>query len=78
VNTANLSIVVDGVIGLAVVAAGAVLLAIGKIDAQTGIAVIAGGIAVAKGASSAALALRVPAPPQQAATSTSSRRPAAG
>lgn len=71
-QTANLSILVDGVIGLAVVAAGAVLLALGKIDAQTGIAVIAGGIAVAKGASSAALALRVPAPPQEVVTPSSS------
>lgn len=70
-NAASLSIVVDGVIGLAVVAAGAVLLALGKIDSQTGIAVIAGGIAVAKGASSAALALRVPAPPQQIVTPSS-------
>jgi hypothetical protein len=74
-STANLSIVVDGAIGLAVVAAGAVLLALGKIDAQTGIAVIAGGIAVAKGASSAALALRVPAPPQQVVTPSSSAPP---
>ena len=74
-NTANLSIIVDGIIGLAVVAAGAVLLALGKIDSSTGIAVIGGGIAVAKGASSAALALKVPAPPQQVVTPSSSTPP---
>jgi len=74
-TSANLSIIVDGIIGLAVVAAGAVLLALGKIDSSTGIAVIGGGIAVAKGASSAALALKVPAPPQQVVTPSSSTPP---
>jgi hypothetical protein len=72
VNNANLSIIIDGIIGLAVVAAGAVLLALGKIDGQTGLAVIAAGVAVARGATSAALALRVPAPPQQVVTPSSS------
>lgn len=71
-NTANLSILVDGVIGLAVVASGAVLLALGKIDSSTGIAIIGAGIAVAKGATSSALALKVPAPPQQVVTPTPS------
>lgn len=71
-NTANLSVLVDGVLGLAVIAGGIVLLALGKIDQSTGIAVIGAGVAVAKGASSAALALKVPAPPQQVVTPTSS------
>ena len=64
-GTANLSIVVDGVLGLAVIVGGVVLLALGKIDQPTGIAVIGAGVAVAKGATSSALALKVPAPPQQ-------------
>ncbi len=63
-NSATLSIIVDGVLGLAIIIGGIVLLAIGKIDSATGIAVIGGGAAVAKGASSAALALRVPTPEQ--------------
>lgn len=64
-HSTNLSILVDGAIGLAVIAAGAVLCALGKIDSSTTIAVIGAGIAVARGATSAALALKVPAPPQQ-------------
>jgi len=68
VNQANLSIVVDGILGLAVIAGGIVLLALGKIDQSTGIAVIGAGVAVAKGATSAALALKVPAPTQTVAT----------
>jgi hypothetical protein len=63
-NQATLSILVDGLLGLAVSAGGIVLLAIGKIDSSTGIAVIGAGVAVARGASSAALALKVPAPGQ--------------
>ena len=49
-NTTNLSIVVDGVLGLATIAGGIVLLALGKIDTSTGVAVIAAGAAIAKGA----------------------------
>jgi hypothetical protein len=59
-NSASLSILVDGILGLAVIVGGIVLLALGKIDQSTGIAVIGAGVAVAKGASSAALALKVP------------------
>ena len=69
-NTANLSILVDGVLGLAIIAGGVILLALGKIDQSTGIAVIGAGVAVAKGATSSALALKVPAPPQQVVTPT--------
>ena len=61
-STATLSIIVDGLLGLAVIAGGIVLLAIGKIDQPTGIAVIGAGVAVAKGATASALALKVPAP----------------
>lgn len=71
-NTANLSILVDGVLGLAVIAGGIILLALGRIDQSTGIAVIGAGVAVAKGATSSALALKVPAPPQQVVTPASS------
>lgn len=63
-NSATLSVIVDGVIGLAVIAAGAVLVALGKFDQSTGIAVIAAGVAVVRGSTSAALALKVPAPSQ--------------
>lgn len=71
-NTANLSILVDGLLGLAVIAGGIILLSLGKIDQSTGIAVIGAGVAVAKGATSSALALKVPAPPQQVTTPSSS------
>jgi len=70
-GTANLSILVDGLLGLAVIVGGIVLLALGKIDQSTGIAVIGAGVAVAKGATSSALALKVPAPPQQIVTPSS-------
>lgn len=63
-NSTTLTVIVDGVIGLAVIAGGVILLALGKIDAQTGIAVIGAGVLAAKGATSSALALKVPAPPQ--------------
>jgi hypothetical protein len=62
VKTENLSILVDGCLGLAVIVGGIVLLALGKIDESTGIAVIGAGVAVARGATTAALALKVPAP----------------
>jgi hypothetical protein len=64
-NTANLSILVDGILGLAVIVGGIVLLALGKIDESTGIAVIGAGVAVARGATSAALALKVPTSSQE-------------
>ena len=59
-NTTTLTTIVDGVMGLAVIVGGIVLLALGKIDATTGVAVIGAGLAVAKGATSTALALKVP------------------
>jgi hypothetical protein len=64
-NTANLSILVDGILGLAVIVGGIVLLALGKIDESTGIAVIGAGVAVARGATTAALALKVPTSSQE-------------
>lgn len=63
-SSTTLGVVIDGVIGLAVIAGGVVLLALGKIDAQTGVAVIGAGVLAAKGATSSALALKVPAPTQ--------------
>lgn len=77
-NTTNLSIVVDGVLGLATIAGGIVLLALGKIDTSTGVAVIAAGAAIAKGATSSAIALKVPAPPQQVTTTSSAQPPTTG
>lgn len=59
-STTTLTTIVDGVMGLAVIVGGIVLLALGKIDATTGVAVIGAGLAVAKGATSTALALKVP------------------
>jgi len=63
-NSPSLTIIIDGFLGLAVIAGAIVLLALGKIDQPTGIAVIGAGVAVAKGATSAALALKVPVPSQ--------------
>jgi hypothetical protein len=65
VKTENLSILVDGCLGLAVIVGGIVLLALGKIDESTGIAVIGAGVAVARGATTAALALKVPTSSQE-------------
>lgn len=77
----NLTVLVDAAIGLAIIAAGVVLLCLGKIDGQTGIALIGAGAALASGSSKAAIALRVPAPPQTvaepASSSSSSRAPVA-
>jgi hypothetical protein len=70
-------VIIDGIIGLAVIAGGVVLLAIGKIDAQTGIAVIGAGVLAAKGATSSALALKVPAPARPAVISRSDIPPSA-
>jgi len=66
-NSPNVSVLVDGVIGLAIIAAAVVLLALGKIDGQTGIALIGAGAALASGSGKSALALRVPVtqPPAQ-------------
>jgi len=67
-SSTTLSVVVDGVIGLAVIAGGIVLLAIGHIDGQTGIAVIGAGAAYAAGSTKSAIALQVPAPSQTTST----------
>ena len=61
-STTTLGLIVDGVIGLAVITAGAVLVALDKFDQSTGIAVIATGVAVVRGSTQAALALKVPVP----------------
>lgn len=66
----NISIIVDGAIGLAVIVAAVVLLALGKIDGQTGIALIGAGAALASGSGKSALALRVPAPTQSVSAPT--------
>ena len=64
----NLNIVMDGTIGLAIIVAGIILLALNKIDAQTGVAIIAAGAAYAKGTTQSVLALKVPAPSQPVVT----------
>ncbi len=62
-NSTTLSTLTDGVIGLAVIVGGIVLLALGKLDSTSGVAIIGAGAAIAKGATTAAIALKVPAPP---------------
>lgn len=76
-KTTTLSLIVEGVIGLAVIAAGVILVALHDIDGQTAIAVIGAGILASKGATSSALALKVPAPSQAVVTPTSTAPPAA-
>lgn len=66
----NVSILVDGAIGLAIIVSSVVLLALGKIDGQTGIALIGAGAALASGSGKSALALRVPAPTQTSTPAT--------
>lgn len=60
-TTTTLSLIIEGVIGLAVIAAGVILVALHDIDGQTAIAVIGAGVLASKGATSSALALKVPA-----------------
>jgi hypothetical protein len=55
-----LTLLVDGLIGLAVIVGAVVLLAVGKLDATSGIALISTGAAVGIGSGKAALALKVP------------------
>ncbi len=62
-TSTTLALLIDGIIGLAVIVGGVVLLSIGKIDSTTGVAIIGAGVAVAKGATTGAIALKVPAPP---------------
>lgn len=68
-SSTTLATLIDGVIGLAVIVGGIVLLALGKIDSSTGIAVLGAGAAIAKGATTSALALKVPAPGQTVTSS---------
>lgn len=63
-KTTTLTTIIDGVIGLAVIAAGVILVALHDIDGQTAIAVIGAGVLASKGATASALALKVPAPGQ--------------
>lgn len=63
-TSTTLNILGDYALGIAVIAGAIVLLAIGKVDSSTGIALIGAGAAIAKGANAAALALKVPAPTQ--------------
>lgn len=59
-NSTTLSTLIDGVVGLAVIAAGVVLVALGKVDGTSGVSIIGAGILATKGATSSALALKVP------------------
>lgn len=62
-SSTTLSTLIDGVTGLAVIAAGVILLALGKVDSTTGVTVIGAGVLATKGATSSALALKVPPGP---------------
>ena len=64
-NSGTVSVVVDGLLGLAIIVGAVVLLSLGKLDASTAIALIGAGAAVAKGATSTALALKVPPPAER-------------
>ena len=66
-TSTTINIVGDYALGIAVIAGSIVLLAIGKIDSSTSIALIGAGAAIAKGANAAALALKVPAPAERPA-----------
>jgi len=59
-NGTTMTTLIDGLLGLAIIVGAVVLLALGKIDHSTGIALVAAGAALAKGATSTALALKVP------------------
>lgn len=67
----TLATVTHGIIGIALVAAATVLLALGKIDSTTAMALYAGAIGLVGGSASTALALKVPAPQQPQASSPS-------
>lgn len=63
----TVALVIDAVIGLAIIAAAVVLLALGDIDGTTAIAIIGAGAAYASGSTKSAIALQVPPavkPPQ--------------
>ena len=63
-SSTTLATIVHGIIGVALIAAATTLLALGKIDSTTGMALFAGAIGLIGGSASTALALKVPAPPQ--------------
>lgn len=60
----TIAVIVDGTIGVLIIASSVVLLALGKVDGQTAIALIGAGAAYAAGSTKSAIALRVPAPAQ--------------
>jgi hypothetical protein len=66
-KTTTLTIIVDGVIALAIVAAATVLLALHDLSESTAISLISVGVVLVGGSAKALLALKVPAPAQPAA-----------
>ena len=67
-NGTTLATITHGVIGICLVAAATVLLALGKIDSTTAMALYAGAIGLVGGSASTALALKVPTQSQNAPT----------
>ena len=61
-NGTTIATVTHAVIGLALVASATVLLALGKIDSTTAMALYAGAVGLIGGSASTALALKVPTP----------------
>ena len=59
-SSTTLATVIHGVVGLAIVAAATVLLALGNLDSTTAMALFAGAIGLAVGSAATALALKVP------------------
>lgn len=67
-SSTTLATVIHGIMGLAIIAAATTLLALGKIDPQTGMALFAGAIGLIGGSAAATLALRVPTSSQPPAS----------
>lgn len=66
-NATTLATITHGIVGLALVAAATVLLALHDIDGTTAMALYAGAVGLIGGSASTALALKVPTPPASSA-----------
>ena len=59
-SSTTLATVIHGIMGLAIVAAATTLLALGKLDSTTAMALYAGAIGLVGGSAATSLALKVP------------------
>lgn len=69
-QSTTLATIIHGVMGLAIVAAATVLLALHDLDATTAMALYAGAIGLVGGSAATSLALKVPTSSQSASTGT--------